>query len=230
MERTYSLEWMDSLISVTLNPAKPYRQKISDTDLAAFFDKVPMESLQIQVELTTKIFSLNKENQARHIINKYYQALLSLRETLAVYQNISEFQPEIILRLELQLHNCLTELISFIETRFKAYLHSHQEIPEDKQKQNGKQAEMKIESAQRILCTLSADQIALILRGADESQVLKARSMTAVFKFIIPFLSTPHKQQLSAAAVRSKAYNPEDADRSAAIEALQKIIKKIESY
>jgi hypothetical protein len=54
--------------------------------------------------------------------------------------------------------------------------------------------------------------------------------MNAVFKFIIPYLSTPHKENLSAAAVRSKAYNPEEADRDAAVDALQRIIKKIQGY
>jgi hypothetical protein len=54
--------------------------------------------------------------------------------------------------------------------------------------------------------------------------------MNAVFKSIVPFLSTEHRENLSSNSIRSKAYNPEEADREAAISALQAIIRKIQSY
>ncbi|MFL9829726.1 hypothetical protein ABS764_02580 [Flavobacterium sp. ST-87] len=79
-------------------------------------------------------------------------------------------------------------------------------------------------------CNLSTDQIALILRAADEARVVKARSMSQVFKIIVPYLSTPFKKELSYQSVRSKSYNAEDKDKEIAIETLEKIIKKIRSY
>ncbi|WP_433763730.1 hypothetical protein [Flavobacterium ginsenosidimutans] len=85
-------------------------------------------------------------------------------------------------------------------------------------------------SDSKIECDLSADQIALILRAADESRIVKARSMNHFFKMIVPYLSTPFKRELSYQSVRSKSYNAEDRDKFIAVQTLEKIIKKINSY
>jgi hypothetical protein len=82
----------------------------------------------------------------------------------------------------------------------------------------------------KIECDLSADQIALILRAADESRIVKARSMNYFFKMIVPYLSTPFKKNLSYQSVRSKSYNAEDRDKDIAVRTLEKIIKKINTY
>lgn len=82
----------------------------------------------------------------------------------------------------------------------------------------------------KIACDLSADQIGLILRGADETRLIKARSMNLVFQTLVPHLSTPFKQELSYSSLRSKSYNAEDRDKEIAIAALEKIIKKIRTY
>lgn len=87
-----------------------------------------------------------------------------------------------------------------------------------------------MESNFKMECDLSCDQIALILRAADESRVVKARSMSQVFKSIVPFLSTPFKKELSYQSVRSKSYNAEDRDKVVAIRTLEKMITKINSY
>lgn len=82
----------------------------------------------------------------------------------------------------------------------------------------------------KIECILSSDQIALILRASDESRILRAKSMSQVFKTIVPYLSTPFKKDLSYQSVRSKSYNAEERDKEIAIEILEKIINKIQSY
>src|SRR5690606_1725926 len=41
------------------------------------------------------------------------------------------------------------------------------------------------DTVQKILCSLSADQIALILRGADEARIFVANSITEVFRSIV---------------------------------------------
>jgi hypothetical protein len=70
----------------------------------------------------------------------------------------------------------------------------------------------------------------LILRATDESRILKARSMSHIFKTIVPHLSTPFKKDLSYQSVRSKSYNAEERDKEIAIQTLEKIIKKIRTY
>lgn len=83
---------------------------------------------------------------------------------------------------------------------------------------------------QKVICALSTDQTGLILRAADESRILVAKSMNEVFKTIVPHLSTPYNENLSYDGMRSKSYVAEERDKQKAIEALKRIIKKIEEY
>lgn len=83
---------------------------------------------------------------------------------------------------------------------------------------------------QKVMCVLSTDQTGLILRAADESRILVAKSMNEVFKTIVPHLSTPYKEDLSYDGMRSKSYVAEDRDKQIAIETLERIIKKIKQY
>jgi hypothetical protein len=82
----------------------------------------------------------------------------------------------------------------------------------------------------KIECVLSTDQIGLILRAGDESRILKARSMSQVFKTIVPHLSTPQKKDLSYESMRSKSYTVEERDKEIAIKTLERIIKHIKDY
>lgn len=83
---------------------------------------------------------------------------------------------------------------------------------------------------EKLLCNLSADQIALILRAADEARIVQSKSLTEVFRNVVPFLSTPFKKDLSFNSVRSKSYNAEEPDKQGAIHALRRMIEKIEGY
>lgn len=89
---------------------------------------------------------------------------------------------------------------------------------------------VELEHENKIECILSTDQMGLILRATDESRILKAKSMSQVFKTIVPYLSTPFKRNLSYQSVRSKSYNAEERDKEIAIQTLEKIIKKIKTY
>jgi hypothetical protein len=118
--------------------------------------------------------------------------------------------------------------IGLLELVIERYL-SHEDKKEpDIRFQDGARAKQR--GMEKITCNLSADQLALILRAMDESRLVGAKSMNAVFRQIIPFLSTERKVNLSYRAVRSKAYSPEDRDRQVAVGLLQKMIEKIQSY
>ncbi|HRO46322.1 hypothetical protein [Agriterribacter sp.] len=82
----------------------------------------------------------------------------------------------------------------------------------------------------KVICLLSSDQIGLILRAADEQRILLAKSMSEVFKVIVPYLSTPAREHLSYDGMRSKSYSAEERDKRIAIETLEQIIKKIREY
>ncbi|MCH5597944.1 hypothetical protein [Niabella ginsengisoli] len=87
-----------------------------------------------------------------------------------------------------------------------------------------------VKPTQKILCNLSIDQMALILRAADDERIISARSLNDVFKDISPHLSTARKETISADSMRSKSYNSEPRDKKIAMEILEKIRLKIKEY
>lgn len=87
-----------------------------------------------------------------------------------------------------------------------------------------------VKTEDKLRCSLSSDQTGLILRAADELRILVARSMTEVFRSIVPYLATPHNDNLSYNGMRSKSYVAEEKDKEKAIEALERMIKKIKDY
>lgn len=225
--RTYSLEWLDALISVTLNPARPYRRELRAEDIALLLEKVTVESQLVEHELNDKIFALYKDSQVNHLVRKYHSALTHLKEQAMSYlKGESAAGPDPFRELEDRIVSSLSTLLTFIEQRYSHYLSpATKDLPEMPSVQL-KQSNDRM----KIFCNLSGDQLALMLRAADEVKVLKARSMNAVFKAIIPYLATAQRNELSADAIRSKAYNPEEPDREACINALENMIRKIKGY
>lgn len=86
------------------------------------------------------------------------------------------------------------------------------------------------ERAFKVMVYLSIDQIGLIIRGAEETQLLKARSKSAVFKAITPYISTPNTEDLKWDNVRTKSYVAEETDKAVVIDALQQVIGKVREY
>lgn len=82
----------------------------------------------------------------------------------------------------------------------------------------------------KVTCALSSDQAALFLRAADEMRILAARSMTEVFRSIVPHLSTKNKKELSYESVRIKSYNAEENDKQRVIRTLTDMIERIRRY
>ncbi len=83
---------------------------------------------------------------------------------------------------------------------------------------------------QKVLCVLSVDQMALVLRSADDLKIVMARSLNTVFKTIVPHLSTPYQENISYDSMRSKSYAAETRDKEIVIKTLEQMIKKIREY
>lgn len=398
MVQKYPLEWLDSLISLTLNPQKIYFHDLTKDDIQSLSEKAAIEAVHIQSELKNQVFSLHKESQIRLLVQKYHSALIFLLDTIISYQQDAAFSKSDYSNLAKALVSCLDELLFFIETRFANFLSLEERVPLTYLEVSRKELKIKLDRLQKkliadvadpaftgivleslykfihhkkgdtvsfrellyrkellqklesirdtksqtsiynalnellvymnfnsrgyinyftkviadkinllqtkaeridslhfhykefrqmqyhqrmilypqhqslkailsewfeqeiayiektihlsdhpvkelkksnvgqfkiadkILVKLSTDQIALILRAADESRLLEARSMSEVFKKIVPFLSTPNKEELSYDSVRSKSYVAEDRDKQTAVAALEKVIAKIKSY
>ncbi|MGN6539852.1 MAG: hypothetical protein ACTHKY_03480 [Ginsengibacter sp.] len=83
---------------------------------------------------------------------------------------------------------------------------------------------------QKLKSSLSVDQMALILRAADEMRIIMAKSLSSVFKNIAPHLSTPQKEDISFDSMRSKSYSAELRDKEVVIQMLRQMIDKVKEY
>lgn len=400
MDQTYLLEWLDLLVTFTLNPSKTDVTKITAVQSKAIIEKTIEQTLFIQSQFKIKIFSLSKEKQIKVIVGNYHSSLIIFLDNVIERSHAAEFDRFDLKQVINVLISCFDELLSFIETRFSDYLSLDLRVPVtyllvskkklkekiDKLKNglisiNGQKAtgilfdnlysfvnskknkkvtfrqmlyrkqlikELELledldrddlanspldailiymnfnsnafinyftqrvadkingygsaagkmenllfhfkefnqihckdgvilnphdqdlktvlsewfrhemmylekqlhfsvvplrsmdkkqhqitimdKTNEKVLCKLSTDQTALILRASDELKILIAKSMNHVFKTIVPFLSTPNKADLSYDSMRSKSYVAEDRDKELAINALECIIKKIKSY
>jgi predicted RNase H-like HicB family nuclease len=167
--------------------------------------------------MTEQIYNTEKQSAKLNLLLLFFKDFKQLHSNVKItfdvcHQNIKEV-----------LENWFASEISFLQNRdeleesgnmfSKRNISSSSQITENK-----------------IQCTLSSDQMGLILRATDETRVLKAKSMSLIFKTIVPYLSTPFKRNLSYQSVRSKSYNPEEKDKEFVIKTLEKIIKHIKEY
>lgn len=162
------------------------------------------------------------ENQA-NLLERRNKLLLHFKEFGQLYSNEKiMFEPSE-QNIRSILNNWFNHEISYLEKGMELSL----ELKNDSMT---KSVDGIISVENKIECILSTDQMGLILRATDESRILKAKSMSQIFKTIVPHLSTPFKKDLSYQSVRSKSYNAEERDKEIAIETLEKIIKKIKTY
>ena len=401
MNQTYLLEWLDLLVTFTLNPSKTDVNKITAVQSKAIIEKTIEQTLFIQSQFKIKVFSLNKEKQIKIIVGNYHSSLIIFLDNVIERSHNIEFERLDLKQVVNTLISCFDELLSFIETRFSDYLSLDMRVPAtylivskkklkqkiDKLKNsstsaiNGQKAtailfdnlysfvnskknkkvtfrqvlyrkqlikelellgvlqredlansaleeiliymnfnsrtfinyftqrvadkincydstagkmenlllyfkefsqihskdgvilnphhkdlktvlsdwfkhemiylEKKLhfsvvplltidkkqfqntlidKTNDKVLCKLSTDQTALILRASDELKILIAKSMNHVFKTIVPFLSTPNKVDLSYDSMRSKSYVAEERDKKIVIETLERMIKQIKEY
>ncbi|MFC0779963.1 hypothetical protein [Flavobacterium sp. HJSW_4] len=167
--------------------------------------------------MTEHIYNAEKQSAKLNLLLFYFKDFKQLHSNVKItfdasHQNVKDV-----------LENWFISEISFLQNREEAV---GSDILSYKRKANNSH----LTDENKIQCTLSSDQMGLILRATDETRILKARSMSLIFKTIVPYLSTPFKRNLSYQSVRSKSYNPEEKDKEFVIKTLEKIIKHIKEY
>jgi len=169
-----------------------------------------------------KYISLIKEQILKNI-DKEKESAFRLELLLLYYKDFNHLTSNEKITFDPSMENIKPILDNWFKNEI-AYWEKKKELGTYVRRAKSKSIEEKVE------CDLSADQLGLILRAADESRLIKARSMNLVFQSIIPYLSTAFKKDLSYQSVRSKSYNAEEKDKETAIAGLEKMIKKIRSY
>ena len=88
----YPLEWIDSLILLTLNPNKSNIGNLSQSDLVFITENLSRESHKIQIQLKNEIFALQKKRQIRLLVRKYHSTLVYLLDNIIENQNNEAFR------------------------------------------------------------------------------------------------------------------------------------------
>lgn len=192
----------------------------------------PLEQLLIYMNFNSKKFMNILTNRISKEINSLDDPMDRMERLLHYYKAFNQLHRKPNTKLNPKYHdidqiigNWFSQEIIYIEKKLRLAvlpLQGSKNINESKEKNH--QINLKL------LCILSTDQMALILRAADDLRIVQAKSLTEVFRTIAPHLSTPYKEDISHEAMRSKAYSPEERDRQIAIETLERIIQRIREY
>ncbi|WKK59714.1 hypothetical protein [Sphingobacterium sp. BN32] len=189
-----------------------------------------LEQLLIYMNFNSKKFMNILTDRLAKEVNRYEQPVERMDKLLYFYKAYNQLhrKPDTKLNpkyrdLDTVINNWFSQEIVYLEKKLRLTV-----IP--LQGNTHMTSNNRTTPIQKVLCVLSTDQMALILRATDDLRIIHAKSLTEVFRTIAPHLSTPYKEDISHEAMRSKSYNPEERDRQIAIETLERIIQRIREY
>jgi hypothetical protein len=217
----YPFAWLDEITEVTLNPKSGVAGELQAEELYRLQDKIGTEVRQVLGCLKMQTFWIFSTKKKKAVLLEYDQAIRLLKQQ-AVF-NLEQYPDNTAIKTAgTVIITCLDDLSHAIRKRYSAYL------PDVSIKTAADPRA--VPSILKIICDLSIDQIGIILKAADDTKLIISRSLSLVFKTIVPFLSTNNKEELSWDSVRSNSYHPEERDKNIAIAALEKLIDQIKRY
>jgi hypothetical protein len=210
----YPFAKLDDLVEVRLNPlAGADFEYIAKEDFAQIKTHFISECDRVWTNLKILVFGLLSDEKIRIAIGQHLLIITHLKTQIRANlagpggSSYSDFDYSVLIEQ-------LDRLESLIRGRYALYC-------------SDRPSEI---IRYKILCSLSVDQIGLILRAADDTKLIQAKSLNLVFKSIVPYLSTSNKTDISFDSMRSSTYHPEAPDKEKAIAALEKMITKINDY
>ncbi|OJW81819.1 MAG: hypothetical protein BGO69_15060 [Bacteroidetes bacterium 46-16] len=129
MCRRYLLEWLDSLITVSLNPRKTNLAIITEQQIEAATIKIAGERDKLQSLLKNHVFGLTEEKQIELFIKQYHSALIILLDQASQNHESMPNKRTTLRHLSSEVINCLDELLFCIESRFSTYLPLDERVP-----------------------------------------------------------------------------------------------------
>lgn len=190
-------------------------------ELKGIESKFDIELWTILNELKITTFGLFSSKKIKITVNNYYSALLLLESQAKL--NLASYPANH--PLSVTGENIIISLQNFeghLLRRYGKYI-------------DHKNGDEKFESRStniitKVMCALSVDQIGIILRAADESKIILAKSLSLIFRMIVPFLSTKQNTNISWNSMRKSSYQIEQNDKDVAVATLEKMITKIRQY
>jgi hypothetical protein len=125
----YFLEWLDSLITVSLNPSKNDDVTVTDEQIKTILTQMADEKMKFQSLLKNHVFGLTKEKQIELCLKRYHSALILLLDQALENGKAIPGKKKALKRLANETITCVDELLSFVETRFSDYLCLNERVP-----------------------------------------------------------------------------------------------------
>lgn len=128
MSERYTLEWMDTLITVTLNPAKGKLSSIQEEDISNLRTQIKTERDRVMGTIKSLVFSMESETKIAFGIKQFHSTLIALLDQAMRNKICNSKYPELKQILN-ELIRCISELLAFIEGRFIDFLNINGIVP-----------------------------------------------------------------------------------------------------
>ena len=128
MSERYTLEWMDTLITVTLNPAKGKLSSIQEKDISNLRTQIKTERDRVMGTIKSLVFSMENETKIAFGIKQFHSTLIALLDQAMRNKICNSKYPELKQILN-ELIRCVSELLAFIEGRFIDFLDLNGIVP-----------------------------------------------------------------------------------------------------
>jgi hypothetical protein len=221
----YPFGWLDEIVATNLNPQHTMASRIDQAELAGWQQQLRSETGSIWKNLKSQAFFLLSPKKVTAMLTHYQDSLEDLKRQAMV--NMAAYPEDNPLNSFCgQVLTELGQLQTQFQRRYARYL-TDNHVPSHARSTGMTEGQA---PPYKITCRLSVDQIAIILKAADDIRLLTARSFSLVLRSITPYLSTERMQDFSWKSARSSAMKMEDRDKQLTVTALEELIKKIKSY
>lgn len=130
MEPGYTLEWLDLLISQTLDPDTSDLSGLTNEQTQWITENVTKEKMRHLSLIKNYVFSIHDESKIHLVVSQYYEALASM--LLHAKANRSKVQPtkQRVNGLFNFITDAIEEIMSMIAERFSQYLNPDEVVPD----------------------------------------------------------------------------------------------------
>ncbi|MET3030541.1 hypothetical protein [Flavobacterium johnsoniae] len=156
MIRKYPLEWLDALILRNLVQNRNIIN-ITEQELAMICDAIQKEALNIEIQIKDEVFATTKKSEVRLLIRKYHSYFIFLIDKIAENRKNDRYKTKSILQISQTIVDTLSNLLSFIETRFDEYLSLDQRVPLTYLQVSRRELMLRLRNIKKIECDITED-------------------------------------------------------------------------
>lgn len=125
----YPLEWFDSLIINTFESHSTSIDVISAYETEVLRERITSESKKIKIQIKESFFELKTKRQIRLLIRKYHSSFIFLLDRIIEIKKNEKFSAPEFLKVFDFIVSSLDDLLSFLETRYPAFISLDQRVP-----------------------------------------------------------------------------------------------------